>query len=276
MIVKTGDTDEVKVLGNQVQTTGFGPGMVVEGLDYGRVVLRNHGHNGVTVFGGPRLAKGEPVSGRVEILCGASSRDGNLKPETPIYDVRQGGRILVREVWHEGNPPEFMQVRDRGDIVFVGGHVAPNKGQSHSSVDAIQMEGRAGSVLLAQAGLNGADLTIGKLAEGFFVTLFGLTPYPGTLIRYADSSLSKSLSLSRETDSKTPGFVQMMCRQNNTKITGSEPLPDVNADGDLAGRFQALREWKLPPADLDAPVKLHRVSCTGSIGLVVVKAGKNK
>jgi hypothetical protein len=73
-----------------------------------------------------------------------------------------------------------------------------------------------------------------------------------------------------------PGFVQLMCRQNNTKITGSEPLPDVNADGDLAGRFQALREWKLPPADLDAPVKLHRVSCTGSIGLVVVKAGLGK
>jgi len=75
-----------------------------------------------------------------------------------------------------------------------------------------------------------------------------------------------------------PGFVQLMCRQNNTKITGSEPLPDVNADGDVAGRFKALRDWKLPPADLDAPVKLHRVSCTGSIGLVVVSSqpGKKK
>ena len=182
----------------------------------------------------------------------------------------------MRDVWYEGNPPEFMQVRDRGDIVFVGGHVAPNKGQGHSAVDAIQMNGKAGSVLLAQAALNGADLTIGQLAEGFFVTLFGLTPYPGTLIRYADSSLSKSLSLSRETDSKTPGFVQMMCRQNNTKITGSEPLADVNADGEIAGRFQTLRDWKLPPADLDASVKLHRVSCTGSIGLVVVRDGLGK
>ena len=249
-------------MGNQVQTTGFGPGLVVEGLDYGRVVLRNHGHNGVTVFGGPRLANGEPVPGRVEILCGASSRDGNLKPETPIYDVRKGGRIMVRDVWYEGSPPEFMQVRDRGDIVFVGGHVAPNKGQGHSAVDAIQMNGKAGSVLLAQAALNGADLTIGQLAEGFFVTLFGLTPYPETSIRSESPS--------------NPGFVQLMCRQNNTKITGSEPLPDVNADGDIARRFQSLREWKLPPASLDAPVKLHRVSCTGSIGLVVVSAGSGK
>ena len=50
MIVRTDDTEEVKVVGNQVQTKGFGPGLVVEGLDYGRVVLRNHEHNGVTVF----------------------------------------------------------------------------------------------------------------------------------------------------------------------------------------------------------------------------------
>ena len=68
------------------------------------------------------------------------------------------------------------------------------------------------------------------------------------------------------------GFVQLMCRQNNTKITGSEPLADVNAEGEIADRFQTLREWKLPPPDLDAPVKLHRVSCTGSIGLVVVSS----
>jgi len=299
MIVKMEDTDEVKVMGNQVQTKGFGPGMVVEGLDYGGVVLRNHGHNGVTVFGGPRLANGEPVPGKVEILCGASSRDKNLKPETPIYDVRKGGKIFVRDVWYEGDPPEFMQVRDWGDIVFVGGHVAPKKGQDHSAVDAIQMNGKAGSVLLAQAALNGADLTIGKLAEGFFVTLFGLTPYPGTEIRYADQSSRRSdmgdgiseaeehkpgtISISNIPSSISakpggPGFVQLMCRQNNTKITGSEPLPDVNAEGDVAGRFQALRDWKLPAADLDAPVKLHRVNCTGSIGLVIVSSqpGKKK
>ena len=156
--------------------------------------------------------------------------------------------------------------------MFVGGHVAPNKGKDHSSVDAIQLDGQAGSVLLAQAALNGADLTIGKLAEGFMVTLFGLTPYPGTGIRYADPSLSGSLSLSNVAGSKSSVFVQLMCRQNNTKITGSEPLADVNAEGDLADRFQLLRDWKLPGPGLDAPVKLHRVSCTGSIGLVVVNS----
>ena len=280
MIVKTADTEGVKVLGNQVQTTGFGPGLVVEGLDYGRVILRNHGHNGVTVFGGPRAKKGDPVPGRVELLCGASSRDGNLKPETPIYEVRQGGKILVRDIWYEGNPPEFMQVRDRGDIVFVGGHVAPNKGKDHSAVDAIRLNGEAGSVLLAQAALNGADLTIGQLTQGFFVTLFGLTPYPGTKISYGDLGSGRSEMEDGGSGSQqktaSPRFTQLMCRQNNTKITGSEPLADVNAEGDLAERFRTLREWKLPEPGLDAPVKLHRVSCSGSIGLVIVNAGLSK
>ena len=188
-------------------------------------------------------------------------------------------------------------MRDRGDILFLGGHVAPNKGKGQSPVDAIQMNGKAGSALLAQAALNGADLTIGKLAEGFFVTLFGLTPYPGTLIRYAGQSsgisdMGYGISETNKAEAKpisnipssisakpgSPGFVQLMCRQNNTKITGSEPLADVNADGDVTGRFKALRNWKLPPVDLDAPVKLHRVSCAGSIGLVIVSSqpGKKK
>ena len=67
----------------------------------------------------------------------------------------------------------------------------------------------------------------------------------------------------------------MMCRQNNTKITGSEPLADVNAEGEVVERFRILREWKLPAADLDAPVKLERINCCGSIGLVIVAIKKN-
>jgi hypothetical protein len=61
-----------------------------------------------------------------------------------------------------------------------------------------------------------------------------------------------------------------MCRQNNVKLTGSEALPDVNADGDISSRFQILREWKLPDPDLPAKVRLHRVRCMGGVGMVVV------
>ena len=64
----------------------------------------------------------------------------------------------------------------------------------------------------------------------------------------------------------------MMCRQNNLKITGSEALPDVNAGGNIADRFQILRDWKLPEPGLPAKVRLHRVRAEGGVGMVVVRA----
>ena len=70
----------------------------------------------------------------------------------------------------------------------------------------------------------------------------------------------------------TSRFVQLMCRQNNLKVTGSEALPDVNAEGDLSERFQILRDWKLPDPDLPAKVRLHRVRAEGGVGMVVVSS----
>ena len=173
--------------------------------------------------------------------------------------------MLVRDIWYEGDPKEYLDLRDSGDFVQCGHKIAPNKSSGHAGADSIHMTGRSGRVLMAQCGLDGADLAVGKLEPGFQVTLFGLTPNPGTEIRYADSSLSKSLSLSHETDSKTPSFVQMMCRQNNMPVTGSVALPDVNADGDISNRFQILRDWKLPDPDQPAKVILHRVRCEGRL-----------
>lgn len=271
LLIRVADGPGVAVHGDQAYNLGFGPGLVVEGLDEARVVLENHQHNGVAVLGGPQAMAGKGGGAAVEILQGASSRDKNLKPETPIYDVRQGGKVLVRDIWYEGHPPEFMQVRDRGDIVFVGGHVAPVHGREGPSPDAIRLEGQAGSILLAQAALNGADLTIGQLAEGFAVTLFGLTPYPGTSIRYA-GGLGGRIKMKEDGKKSTSQFVQLMCRQNNLQVTGSEALPDVNAGGDLSERFQILREWKLPDPDEPARVRLHRVRAEGGVGMVVVSS----
>ena len=151
---------------------------------------------------------------------------------------------------------------------------------------------------MAQSALCGADLVIGKLEPGFQVTLFGLTPNPGTRISIADPSSGRSETTNRisemgygisetnkaeakpisnipsaiSTKPGEPGLVQLMCRQNNVKLTGSEALPDVNADGDIGGRFKILRDWKLPDPDLPAKVRLHRVRCMGGVGMVVVSA----
>ena len=52
LLIQVRDEPGVAVHGDQIQSYGFGPGLVVQGLDEARVLLENHGHNGVTVFGG--------------------------------------------------------------------------------------------------------------------------------------------------------------------------------------------------------------------------------
>ena len=180
--------------------------------------------------------------------------------------------MLVRDIWYEGTPKEYLDLRDSGDFVQCGHKIAPNKSSGHEGTDSIHMSGKSGQVLMAQSALCGADLVMGKLEPGFQVTLFGLTPNPGTSIRHADPGLSGSSGLSNETDSKPAGFVQLMCRQNNVQVTGSVALPDVNAEGDISSRFQILRDWKLPDPDLPAKVRLHRVRCEGGVGMVVVSS----
>jgi hypothetical protein len=289
LLIQVKDEPGVAVHGDQIQSYGFGPGLVVQGLDEARVLLENHGHNGVTVFGGTKSKRGNRGGATVEILQGASSRNKGLRPETPIYDVRQGARLMVRDIWYEGDPKEYVKLSDSGDFVQCGHKIAPNKDAGHTGVESIKLAGKSGQVLMAQSALCGADLVIGKMEPGFQVTLFGLTPNPGTRISIADPSSERSettnrISETNNTKSTTlsnaassmppksaePGLMQLMCRQNNVKLTGSEALPDVNADGDISSRFQILREWKLPDPDLPAKVRLHRVRCMGGVGMVVV------
>ena len=198
--------------------------------------------------------------------------------------------MLVRDIWYEGNPKEYLDLRDSGDFVQCGHKIAPNKSSGHEGIDSIHMTGKSGQVLMAQSALDGADLVLGQLASGFQVTLFGLTPNPGTSIRYADQisgrsdmgdgrsddekskSAGNSISNIQNPISNQPSFVQLMCRQNNVQVTGSVALPDVNANGDISNRFQILRDWKLPDPDLPAKVILHRVRCEGGVGMVVVSA----
>ena len=288
LLIQTKDQPGIAVKGDQVQSYGYGPGLVVQGLDEARVVLENHGHNGVTVFGGPNSKLGKRGGATVEILQGASSRAGGLRPDTPIYDVRGGGRMLVRDIWYEGQGQVYLKLTDRGDFLQCGNRIAPYKIDEGSGKRAIMMDGKAGQVLLAQCAPHGADLTIGKMVEGFYVTLLGLTPYGGAKISYADEGNrisqmgdgiskadgtkgdSNSMSNIQNPISNQAGFMQVACRNNNTKGTGSEPLGDVNPDGDLGERLKILRQWKLPDPAEAAAVSLHRVSCRGGVGMVVV------
>ena len=266
LIVRYRDRPGILVHGDQVMTTGWGPGLVVEGMEEGRLVLENHWHNGVTVIGGPRGVKRGREEGRVEILQGMSTRDRGQNPATAIYEVKQGGRIFARDLWFEGDNRTMLRMEDGGTLVLVGGHVAPNKAGGHQSVDSFPLEGEEGEVLLAQLALNGAQIGVGRFGAGYRATLYGLGFYPGT-------GVYDRLASGREAVYPR-ALMQLHCRDNHRKMTGSEPLRDINATGELGERFEALRRWRLPTTELtDVSVRLHRVGIWGSVGMVMVGTG---
>ncbi len=73
----------------------------------------------------------------------------------PLYDVRQGGRLLVRDIWYEGNAWSMVHLRDRGEFAYHAGFVAPADRESNKldwerelrgRVEAFQFDGFKGKV----------------------------------------------------------------------------------------------------------------------------------
>jgi hypothetical protein len=100
--------------------------LVVDGLDDTHVQLQDFGHAysphaaAVRIAAGPRRAAGERTSGRVSIFSGASS--GNRVS----YDVSNGARVLVRDLWYEsGAGPGFVRVSGRAEFTADGVRAAP-------------------------------------------------------------------------------------------------------------------------------------------------------
>ena len=91
--------------------------LVVAGLDFTHVQMEDFGHAyspggaAVRVTGGPRRSAGEATSGRVSIFSGASS--GNRLS----YEVSNGARLLVRDLWYESSVgPGFARVSGRAEF----------------------------------------------------------------------------------------------------------------------------------------------------------------
>ena len=259
VLVENADQPGSVVRGDQVHAEGWDVGMEVKGLDGARVVLENHGHNGMRVSGGALLGRGEASTARVEILCGASSRGGG-KPGVPIYEVSNGGRCWVRDIWYEGDPEEYLHLTDRGEFVQCGNRIATNKAKGHGTGDSIVIEGKEGLALLAQCSPHGANLRVGRVPDGFMCLLYGLIPYPET-------------KLELTAPGKNCG--RLFCRQNNLPGIGSEPLEDLgNVSDEMIYKTMAPLRRLMPEPVPEAPAGstdlcLRRVFVNGKIGIKV-------
>lgn len=123
-----------RIVLDQTQVDGAGEaGYWIEAPGSQRIILRDVGHSGCSV--GVRV-EGSPAHGEPVLLWSGASSNNTLS-----YDVKAGGRLLVRDIWYETNTiPTFVHLSGRGEFLLTTATVAhPRKpGVPGTLVDRFQ------------------------------------------------------------------------------------------------------------------------------------------
>ncbi|HOS42464.1 MAG TPA: hypothetical protein PK794_02120, partial [Armatimonadota bacterium] len=141
-------------------------GLLTERLKNAYVELRDHGHNALQVNGA-----GPGTRPWVALFAGASSRHRHHRAGIHLYDVRDGGRLFVRDIWYEGDAWSMMNLTGSGEFAYHCGFVAPGdpnhldksleweKDLRHS-VAALQFDGFAGKAAFTLVSSNGGPIRV--------------------------------------------------------------------------------------------------------------------
>ena len=257
-IVATGlDQPGGRVYMDEAQTMGYEYGLVVNGLDQTNVELHDHGHNGMQVRGGLGAAGGARPAGMTRLFCGASSRDLNSQDEgIDLYNVAQGGRLLVRDIWYEGQIWHFLHLTDRGEFTYHSGNIAPYKSPPGEGA-VLDFDGFQGDVTLSQIEPMNGPLRV-KNAPHLQLLMLGL------ITREAPLQLEES------GDSR----VEFLSgRQFRADGTGSDALPEIGSwdPAWVKARLAVLRQaapqalTAIPEGTTD--LRLYRVMTYGKEGV---------
>lgn len=119
-------------------------GLIVDGLDYTRVDLRDFIHqqvNGssVKVIGGPSSASRVNLGGRTTLIAGASANN-DLG-----YEATQGGRLVVKDFWYETSTdlPGYIKLTGDSAITVEQARVYTRNNTITPSVDIQDYKGKA-------------------------------------------------------------------------------------------------------------------------------------
>lgn len=166
ILVENADQSSGRVFGEQLNVSGFEYGFLSDGLKQTTVELRDAGHNGMQVVGG-----GPGTKSWVALFAGASSRDRSKKAGIHLYDVQNEGRLLVRDIWYEGDSWSLMNLTGSGEFAYHCGFVAPAdpnhidksldwERDLRKSLAALQFNGFKGKLAFTLVSVNGATLGI--------------------------------------------------------------------------------------------------------------------
>jgi hypothetical protein len=131
-----------------LQQTQLGPSreanLLVDGLDYTNVDLRNIGHassqTGVSikVVGGKQAAAGAPHGGKTNLFSGSSSNNALS------YELSNNGRLLVRDIWYETPAPSgYLRLLGEGTFTLHGSAVALPALQKPPAAELLNFRGSA-------------------------------------------------------------------------------------------------------------------------------------
>ena len=107
----------------------------------------------------------------MKLFAGASSRHRHHQAGIHLYDVQHDGRLLVRDIWYEGDAWSLMNLKGSGEFAYHCGFVAPAdpnhldktldwEQDLRRSVAALQFDGFRGKLAFTLVSVNGGTLCV--------------------------------------------------------------------------------------------------------------------
>ncbi len=165
ILVENADQPGARVHGEQLSSNGFEYGFVADGLKNAYVELRDHGHNSLQVNGA-----GPETKPWTALFAGASSRHRHHKAGIHLYDVQNGGRLFVRDIWYEGDAWSMMNLKGSGEFAYHCGFVAPAdyrldrtfewEKDVRDTVASLQFDGFKGKAAFTLVSSNGGPIRV--------------------------------------------------------------------------------------------------------------------
>ena len=172
--------------------------LLVDGLDYTNVDLRNIGHANsqagvsIKVVGGGLAAAGVPHGGKTNLFSGASSNNAQS------YELSDNGRLLVRDIWYEtGSPTGYLRLLGDGTFTLHGSEVALPAFQNPPAAELVNFRG---SATFLTSGFQDRIVTRGD-SSGLRVLVLGLmggVKVPDYLLNQGSPAAQATLLNSRD------------------------------------------------------------------------------
>ena len=178
ILVENCDQEGSRIFGEQVLGAGVDYGMVIEGLTHAQVELHGGEHEGVQVVGA-----GPATQPWTFFFGGTAGRNESGAPGIPLYDVQQGGRLYVRDMWCEGGSWRMFNFTGSGEFAYLSGLINIDTGDRmdkkewekdvRKTTDPENIDGFKGKISLVMVSLNNTKMRIAPPTADLKLLLFG-------------------------------------------------------------------------------------------------------